>query len=81
MTKITSKRGTSTINAENVKNWAGETFKQFQKEQLKAAGSDTMLSQKRGTSTIAAKDIPDVPAQDLKGQKITTKRGTSVETL
>ena len=81
MTKVTSKRGTSTINAENVKNWAGETFKQFQKEQLKAAGKDTMLSQKRGTSTIAAKDIPDVPAQDLKGQKITTKRGTSVETL
>jgi|TARA_B100001079_G_scaffold250714_1_gene242481 hypothetical protein len=81
MTKITSKRGTSTINAENVKNWAGETFKQFQKEQLKAAGKDTMLSQKRGTSTIAAKDIPDVPAQDLKGQKVTTKRGTSTETL
>lgn len=81
MTKVTSKRGTSTINAENVKNWAGETFKQFQKEQLKAAGKDTMLSQKRGTSTIAAKDIPDVPAQDLKGQKITTKRGTSTETL
>ena len=81
MTKVTSKRGTSTINAENVKNWAGETFKQFQKEQLKAAGNDTMLSQKRGTSTIAAKDIPDVPAQDLKGQKVTTKRGTSTETL
>ena len=81
MTKVTSKRGTSTINAENVKNWAGETFKQFQKEQLKAAGKDTMLSQKRGTSTIAAKDIPDVPAQDLKGQKVTTKRGTSTETL
>jgi hypothetical protein len=81
MTKITSKRGTSTINAENVKNWAGETFKQFQKEQLKAAGKDTMLSQNRGTSTITAKDIPDVPAQDLKGQKVTTKRGTSTETL
>ena len=81
MTKITSKRGTSTTNAENVKNWAGETFKQFQREQLKAAGKDTMLSQKRGTSTIAAKDIPDVPAQDLKGQKVTTKRGTSTETL
>ena len=81
MTKVTSKRGTSTINAENVKNWAGETFKQFQKERLETAGKDTMLSQKRGTSTIAAKDIPDVPAQDLKGQKITTKRGTSTETL
>ena len=81
MVKISSKRGTSTINAADVKNWAGETFKNFQKEQLKAAGKDTMLSQKRGTSTIAAKDIPDVPEKSLKGQKITTQRGTSTVTL
>ena len=81
MVKISSKRGTSTINAANVKNWAGETFKNFQKEQLKVAGLDTVLSQKRGTSTIVVRDIPDVPQPSLKGQKITTKRGTSVETL
>jgi hypothetical protein len=81
MVKISSKRGTSTIDAANVKNWAGETFKNFQKEQLKVAGLDTVLSQKRGTSTIVARDIPDVPQPSLKGQKITTKRGTSVETL
>ena len=81
MVKISSKRGTSTIDAANVKNWAGETFKNFQKEQLKSAGLDTVLSQKRGTSTIVARDIPDVPQISLKGQKITTKRGTSVETL
>ena len=81
MVKISSKRGTSTIDAANVKNWAGETFKNFQKEQLKVAGLDTVLSQKRGTSTIVARDIPDVPQISLKGQKITTKRGTSVETL
>jgi hypothetical protein len=81
MTKITSKRGTSTIKAEDVKNWAGETFKQFQKEQLNVAGMETVLSQKRGTSTILAKDIPDVPENSLKGQKITTQRGTSTVTL
>ena len=81
MVKISSQRGTSTINAADVKNWAGETFKNFQKAQLKVAGLDTILSQKRGTSTIVAKDIPDVPQISLKGQKITTKRGTSVETL
>jgi len=81
MVKISSKRGTSTINAADVKNWAGETFKNFQKEQLKVAGLDTVLSQKRGTSTIVARDIPDVPQPSLKGQKITTKRGTSVQTL
>ena len=54
MVKISSQRGTSTINAADVKNWAGETFKNFQKEQLKIAGLDTVLSQKRGTSTIVA---------------------------
>ena len=81
MVKISSQRGTSTINAADVKNWAGETFKNFQKEQLKVAGLDTVLSQKSGTSTIVAKDIPDVPQISLNGQKITTKRRTSVETL
>ena len=81
MTKLTSKRGTSTVKVEDVKNWAGETFKQFQKEQLNVAGEETVLSQKRGTSTILAKNIPDVPQKSLKGQKITTQRGTSTETL
>ena len=81
MVKISSKRGTSTINAADVKNWAGEPFKNFQKEQLKVAGLDSVLSQKRGTSTIVAKDIPDVQKPSLKGQKITTNRGTSVKTL
>ena len=81
MTKITSIRGTSTFKAEDVINWAGETFKQFQKEQLNVAGMETVLSQKRGTSTILAKDIPDVPQKSLKGQKITTQRGTSTVTL
>jgi len=81
MVKISSQRGTSTINAADVKNWAGETFKNFQKEQLKVAGLDTVLSQKRGTSTIVARDIPDVSQPSLKGQKITTNRGTSTITL
>ena len=81
MVKITSKRGTSTIDAENVKNWAGANYEEFQKEQLSAAGKNAVLTQNRGTSTIKAKDIPDVPRPSLKGQKITTKRGTSTETL
>ena len=81
MVKVSSNRGTSTIKVADVKNWAGETFKNFQKELLKIAGEDTVLTQKRGTSTIVAKDIPDVPKPSLKGQKITTNRGTSVKTL
>ena len=81
MVKITTKRGTSTADAEDVKNWAGETFKQIQKERLVAAGVNTDLVQKRGTSTIKAKDIPNIPQPSLKGQKITTNRGTSTVTL
>ena len=81
MVKITTKRGTSTADAENLKNWAGETFKQIQKERLTAAGGNTDLVQKRGTSTIKVKDIPDVPLPSLKGQKITINRGTSTVTL
>jgi len=81
MVKITTKRGTSTADAEDVKNWAGETFKQIQKERLIAAGVNTDLVQKRGTSTIKAKDIPNIPQPSLKGQKITTQRGTSTVTL
>ena len=81
MVKITSKRGTSTTTAEDVKNWAGDAFKKVQKERLDLAGGNTKLSQKRGTSTIKAKDVPDIPRPSLKGQKITTKRGTTVETL
>jgi hypothetical protein len=81
MVKVTSKRGTSTTEAENIKNWAGDAFKKVQKERLDLAGGNTNLSQKRGTSTIKAKDIPDVPRSSLKGQKITTKRGTSTSVL
>ena len=81
MVKITTKRGTSTADAENLKNWAGETFKQIQKERLVVAGVNTDLVQKRGTSSIKAKDIPDVPQPSLKGQKLTTQRGTSTVTL
>jgi len=81
MVKVTSKRGTSTTEVENVKNWAGDAFKKVQKERLDLAGGSTKLSQKRGTSTIKAKDIPDVPRHSLKGQKITTKRGTSTSVL
>jgi hypothetical protein len=81
MVKVTSKRGTSTTTAENVKNWAGDAFKKVQKERLDLAGENIKLSQKRGTSTIKAKDVPDIPRPSLKGQKITTKRGTSINVL
>ena len=80
MVTITTKRGTSTKNTEVAKNWAGETFKNFQNEQLQKAGSN-MLVTKRGTATIQVKNIPVVAQPSLKGQKVTINRGTSTRVL
>ena len=71
MVTITSKRGTSTINAQGLI---------FKKVSSKLPKNETITTN-RGTSVIKAKDIPTVSQPSLKGQKITTKRGTSIETL
>jgi hypothetical protein len=71
MVTITSKRGTSTINAQGLI---------FKKVSSKLPKNETITTN-RGTSVIKAKDIPTVSQPSLKGQKITTKRGTSTETL
>ena len=71
MVTITSKRGTSTINAQGLI---------FKKVSSKLPKNETITTN-RGTSVIKAKDIPTVSQPSLKGQKITTKRGTSVEIL
>ena len=71
MVTITSKRGTSTINAQGLI---------FRKVSSKLPKNETITTN-RGTSVIKAKDIPTVSQPSLKGQKITTKRGTSTETL
>ena len=44
MVTITTKRGTSTKNTEVAKNWAGETFKNFQIEQLQKAGNTILVT-------------------------------------
>ena len=71
MVTITSKRGTSTINAQ------GLIFKKV----ISKLPKNETITTNRGTSVIKAKDIPTVSQPSLKGQKITTKRGTSTETL
>ena len=71
MVTITSKRGTSTINAQGLI---------FKKVSSKLPKNETITTN-RGKSVIKAKDIPTVSQPSLKGQKITTKRGTSTETL
>ena len=81
MVKLTTKRGTAVenINAEFGK--FTQAAQKLQKERLQVSGADTVLSTQRGTATIQAKDIPAVSQPSLKGQKITTNRGTSTTTL
>ena len=71
MARITSKRGTSTINTQGLI---------FKKVSSKLPKNET-LTINRGTSVIKTKDIPNVVKTDLKGQTITVKRGTEVITL
>ena len=81
MVKLTTKRGTAVqdINAEFGK--FTQAAQKLQKERLRVSGANTVLVTHRGTATIQAKDIPAVSQPSLKGQKITTNRGTSVNTL
>ena len=81
MVKLTTKRGTAVqnINAEFGK--FTQAAQKLQRERLQVSGANTVLSTQRGTATIQAKDIPVVSQPSLKGQKITTNRGTSTVTL
>ena len=71
MTTLTSKRGTSTINAQGLI---------FKKVSSKLPKNETITT-KRGTDVIKVEDIPTVSKVDLKGQTITVNRGTGVKTL
>ena len=71
MTTLTSKRGTSTINAQGLV---------FGKRSSKLPKNETITT-KRGTDVIKVEDIPTVSKVDLKGQTITVNRGTGTKTL
>ena len=82
MVKLTTKRGTAIQNI--VGAFGHPTLPEAQKlqeQRLQLAGPNTVLTIQRGTGTIQAKDIPANAGRSLKGQKITTNRGTSVQTL
>jgi len=81
MVKLTTNRGTATQNINATFGKFTQDAQKLQKERLDVSGADTVLSTQRGTATIQAKDIPAVSQPSLKGLKITTKRGTAVETL
>ena len=81
MVKLTTKRGTAVQNVNAEFGKFTQAAQKLQKERLQVSGANTVLSTQRGTATIEAKDIPAVSQPSLKGQKITTNRGTSTVTL
>ena len=81
MVKLTTKRGTAVQNVNAEFGKFTQAAQKLQKERLRVSGANTVLSTQRGTATIEAKDIPAVSQPSLKGQKITTNRGTSTVTL
>ena len=81
MVKLTTKRGTAVQNINATFGKFTEEAQKLQKERLQVSGANTVLVTHRGTATIQAKDIPVVSQPSLKGQKITTNRGTSVRVL
>ena len=82
MVKLTTNRGTALKKALGVfGHGLSPEAQKSQGERLQVAGPNTVLSTKRGTATIQVKDIPVVSQPSLKGQKITTNRGTSTTTL
>ena len=81
MVKLTTKRGTAVQNINAIFGKFTQEALKLQKERLQVSGANTVLVTHRGTATIQAKDIPVVSQPSLKGQKITTNRGTSTITL
>ena len=81
MVKLTTKRGTAVQNVNAEFGKFTQAAQKLQRERLQVSGANTVLSTQRGTATIQAKDIPVVSQPSLKGQKITTNRGTSVRVL
>ena len=81
MVKLTTKRGTAVQNINATFGKFTQEAQKLQKERLQISGANTVLVTRRGTATIQAKDIPVVSQPSLKGQKITTNRGTSTLTL
>ena len=81
MVKLTTKRGTAVQNINATFGKFTQEAQKLQKERLQVSGANTVLVTHRGTATVQAKDIPVVSQPSLKGQKLTTNRGTSIRVL
>ena len=81
MVKLTTNRGTAVQNINATFGKFTQDAQKLQKERLQVSGANTVLVTHRGTATVMVKDIPVVSRPSLKGQTLTTNRGTSVRVL
>ena len=74
-------RGTSSIwTDQNVSNWCGDSFREFQKIKNSKNRFSQMISLNRGTSNIPARNIMEKPPKKIKSV-LNSARGTSSRVL
>lgn len=78
-TQRVSGRGTSVREADvEEANWAGESFREVQKERLRKAGENLTMHLGRGVRTVKSENLPSLKERpSSKGMTRTTNRGTS----
>mgnify|MGYP007063311597 FL=1 len=81
MVKITTKRGTAVEDVSGDIGRFTPEAKDEKRKRIQLSGPNTNLVTHRGTAVAKAKDMEIADQPSLKGQKITTKRGTSTDTL
>ncbi|MGI0082296.1 MAG: hypothetical protein ACREAG_03195 [Nitrosopumilaceae archaeon] len=78
--KRVSGRGTS-VREEDEKpaNWAGDSYREYQKKKMEGIGKDVTLTSGRGTGTKKYTEPPEKPS--TKGYTVSTGRGTGKRKL
>ena len=64
---------------EKPENWAGDSYREYQKKRKEELGKDFKLSSGRGTGTKKWTDAPEKPS--TKGYTVSTGRGTGKRKL
>ena len=69
-------KGTKIISEPSLKaNWAGESFKKYQKKSMELAGYPRLASSK-GTGTISLSQLKETKIPSTSGRHLSTGRGT-----
>jgi len=64
---------------EKPENWAGDSYREYQKKRMEELGKDFKITSGRGTGTKKWTDAPEKPS--TKGYTVSTGRGTGKRKL